>query len=402
MKANQSFGGHVVMAGPFDPAAIALFAPNSMVEGLASIRSDPGVPIHTLAEALLSRGIRTTLVGGVRGVRPCYFKSDSLSVSIYHRRGGLSFVLNGLNKERRAILDTLREIQPTVVHAHWTREAGRAVGDWDGPKLLTVHDAAWEYARLGANLRPFSLAFTARWLANTTATLKRLKHVIAVSPYVEAYLRIKHRFRGEIRVIPNALPTLPAGLRTPSRFPKTGMVTFACYGGPGTLKNVKVAIAAFRKLSKTLPDSRLLVFGGGWEKARAKAEYPQIEYKGSLPHRQFLQCLVEEVDVWVHPSRIEAHPLTICEAIQAGCPVIAGAGSGGVAWTLDYGRAGLLVDIESVDAVASAMRIAVLDRKGATELVTYGQNHIRKSFGTETVLDLHLQYYRDVMHDHGM
>ena len=80
---------------------------------------------------------------------------------------------------------------------------------------------------------PISMTFAARWLLNTRQTLAGFDHLIAVSPYLESYLRLKHGFRGEIRVIPNAIVELPADLVVPQVFPKSGQVTFATFGEPG-------------------------------------------------------------------------------------------------------------------------------------------------------------------------
>lgn len=196
MNDDTDFPGGVTLTGLFDPATMAEFMAPEAAAQLAGIRSSPGVPLHRLAAALASRGIRTTLIGGVRDAAAIHVKSNPLSIAIYPKRGGWPFLWNGLRRERNAILTLLQEIHPSIVHAHWTFEGGRAVGDWDGPKLLTVHDAAWEYARLARPYGPASAAYIARWLANTAATLARFRHVIAVSPYVETYLRIRHRFRG--------------------------------------------------------------------------------------------------------------------------------------------------------------------------------------------------------------
>lgn len=397
---NQAIG-QVALVGIFDPASVAeLMAPEAAAQ-IAGIRSSPGVPIHRLAAGLVSRGIRTTIVGGVRGAVSIHVKSSPLSVAIYAKRGGWPFLLNGLHRERNAILALLQEIQPSIVHAHWTFEGGRAVGDWDGPKLLTLHDAAWEYARLAGPYNPASAAYIGRWLMNTAATLARYRHVIAASPYVETYLRMKHRYRGEVRVIPTAIPDLPANIMVPTSFPKSDAITFACYGSPGGVKNVHVALAAFCKLESSMRGARLLVFGGGWERAGAEFSKHRIEFRGGLPHSEFLKALVEEVDIWVHPSKTEAQSIVVCEAIQAGCPVIAGKQSGAVPWTLDYGRAGLLVDIEDADEVACAMRTAVHERSTFDVMIAYGRRMIQERFSLERILDLHLDYYRDIIRDYS-
>ena len=400
MRDDKEFAGGVALVGIFDPASVAeLMAPEAAAQ-IAGIRSSPGVPIHRLAAGLVSRGIRTTIVGGVRGAMAIHVKSSPLSVAIYAKRGGWPFLLNGLHRERNDILALLQEIKPSIVHAHWTFEGGRAGGDWDGPKLLTLHDAAWEYARFAGPYNPASAAYTGRWLMNTAATVARFRHIIAVSPYVETYLHMRHRYRGEIRVIPNAIPDLPANLTVPALFPKSGAITFACYGSPGGVKNVRVALAAFCKLEPSMRGARLLVFGGGWEQAGAGFSKHRIEFRGTLAHSEFLKTLVEEVDVWVHPSKIETQSIAICEAIQAGCPVIAGKQSGAVPWTLDYGRTGLLVDIEDADEVAWAMRTAVHERSTFDVMIAYGRRMIQERFSPESILDLHLSYYRDVIRGH--
>jgi glycosyltransferase involved in cell wall biosynthesis len=256
--------GEIVLAGHFDPAMIAELLSAQGAAQLAGLNGDPGVPIHHLASGLASRGISTTVLGGLRGSSEVYVRDQPVSAAIYDKRTSRAFTLTGFGRERRAALRLLRRIQPVLIHAHWTMEAARATAEWNGPRILTVHDTAYDYARIGWHWHPGSIAFKARWLANTLAVLSRFDHIIAVSPFVEAYLRRQHRFRGEIRVIPNAIPPLPASIVLADRFPKSGQLTFGCYGGPGRLKNVGNAIDAFSMVRKHLPHSRLVIFGQGW------------------------------------------------------------------------------------------------------------------------------------------
>jgi L-malate glycosyltransferase len=392
---------HIVLAGHFDPATMGPVVGGEGGDALAALSGPPAVPIQHLAREYAAEGLETTILGGLRGCAGVIARSSPLSAIVYGKRGRTAWVLDGLRRERRLILEYLRKIHPSVVHAHWTWEAARAVADWTGPKVLTVHDAAWEYARLDWdwNWGPLAHASTLRWLANTSAVLKRFRHVIAVSPFVESYLRLKHRFRGEIRVIPNAIPPLPDTVRIPETSPKTDRVTFGCYGSPGRLKNVDAALSAFLLIYKGLPKSRLLVFGGGWEKASAQYAGMPIEFRGAQPHTDFLGQLAADVDLWVHPSRIETHSLVICEAIQAGCPVIAGRGSGAVPWTLDYGRAGMLVDIENPSEIAQAMLALAHNEDRALQLVSYGRQMILDRFSPDRVVEMHLRFYRDIMRE---
>jgi glycosyltransferase involved in cell wall biosynthesis len=387
--------GEILLTGPFDPSMIApLLGPEGAAQ-LARLRAPSGVPIYHLASGLARRGIRTTVVGG--GSSETYVRDEPVSAAIYKTRSTRAFTLTGFRRERAVILERIRQTRPAIVHAHWTFEAGRAVADWTGPKILTVHDAAFEYARIGWHWHPGAIAYKTRWIANTLATLRKFDHVIAVSPFVETYLRLRHRFQGEIRVIPNAIPALPAAIRPVETYPKSGRLTFGCYGTPGRLKNVETAIDAFELVQKQLPDSRLVIFGKGWSRLGERHNVASIEVRDLVSNDSFVRSLASEIDIWVHTSRIEAHPITVCEAIQAGCPVIAGRASGGVPWTLDYGPAGLLVDIDRPEKVAEGMLALAGDRSRALDLVAYGRRMIIERFSPERVLDLHLQYYRDVI-----
>ncbi|MCM2333070.1 MAG: glycosyltransferase, partial [Anaeromyxobacteraceae bacterium] len=80
-----------------------------------------------------------------------------------------------------------------------------------------------------------------------------------------------------------------------------------------------------------------------------------VRFAGYMPHEDALGLLADEVDVLVHPSLEESFSMVIAEASALGRPVIGGARSGAVPWTLDEGRAGLLVDVRSPTALAAAM-----------------------------------------------
>ncbi len=379
---------------------MARLLPPESAARLAAMHTTGGIPANWLAEALVSAGVPTTVIGSVRNADPMLICSPRLNVGIYCGSGGWEFVKNGRHQERKAVLALLAESAPELVHAMWTLEGGRAVADWHGPKVLTVHDTAWDYARIALNLSPVNLAYSARLLANTAATLSGYKHVIAVSPYVEQYLRRRHKFRGTIRVIPNAISEVDPQLSAPRPFPKSGVVTFGCYGGPGRIKNIPNAIRAFRVLQKRMPQSRLSIFGTGWSvREREELGGNGVVFRGAMLHHDFLRAMAEEIDVWVHPARVEAHPITICEAIQCGCAVLAGRDSGGVAWTLDSGRAGMLIDIERPAEIADAMSTAITDRVWADASIRHGRQFIRKQFSHEVALNGHLEYYREILND---
>jgi glycosyltransferase involved in cell wall biosynthesis len=81
--------------------------------------------------------------------------------------------------------------------------------------------------------------------------------------------------------------------------------------------------------------------------------------------------------------------------------VIAGRSSGGVPWTLDYGRAGILVDVENPAEIAEAMLGIVHNRERALELVTYGRRMILEKWSPDRIVEMHLEYYKEIVGSWG-
>jgi len=67
-----------------------------------------------------------------------------------------------------------------------------------------------------------------------------------------------------------------------------------------------------------------------------------------------------------------------------------------VPWTLDHGRAGILVDIEDPAEIAQAMLGLVRNRELALELVSYGRAMILSKWNPNRIVEMHLEYYRDI------
>jgi glycosyltransferase involved in cell wall biosynthesis len=72
-----------------------------------------------------------------------------------------------------------------------------------------------------------------------------------------------------------------------------------------------------------------------------------------------------------------------------------------VPWTLDYGRAGILVDVENPAEIAEAMLGIVHNRERALELVTYGRRMILEKWSPDRIVEMHLEYYKEIVGSWG-
>ena len=132
-----------------------------------------------------------------------------------------------------------------------------------------------------------------------------------------------------------------------------------------------------------------------WSTARGLAD--GVEFVGEHPHAEVVARVAREVDVLVHPSLLEANCLVLLEAMTLGVPIIAGKATGGTPWTLDEGRAGILVDVKDSSAVADAMeRLA----SSADERETWGQRGLalaKRRYHIRQVADAYERVYDDLL-----
>ena len=104
-----------------------------------------------------------------------------------------------------------------------------------------------------------------------------------------------------------------------------------------------VALAAASQLRERFPRLRLVVVGDGDERPalerQAAALGDTVRFAG---YRADVMGVLDAADVLVHPSRADAFPTTLLEAMAAGVPVVA-TGIGGIPEIVEDGATGALV-----------------------------------------------------------
>ena len=162
-----------------------------------------------------------------------------------------------------------------------------------------------------------------------------------------------------------------------------------------SLKNPKSGITAFSMLRKDFPNTQLHVMGPGMEsggKAAVWAEQNNVHegvyFLGNLSHTALIEQM-KAADVYLHTSKTEACSIAVAEAMSLGVPVIGGKNSGGVPWQLDYGRSGMLVDIESPKEIYSDMRDLYLNKSLREMMSDCSRKRALRLYG---VHDIHVKY----------
>jgi L-malate glycosyltransferase len=380
---------HIGVSGPSSPQLFAVDL------GLAREQLPPGLggtPVNHLVRSFLDLGHRVTLVTLDQSVAP--------GNTVRHENGALSLFVGPYRHrhrardrfaaERDAIRRAFEKAQPDAISAHWSYEYALGAIDSGVPTLVTVRDVPREVFRLQPS--PYRLV---RWSMHREA-LRRAAAIAFNSPYTREALTSKNR--DEAPVLANALPD--GVWRLPKRrAPDPSRPTFVSVNnGFGRRKNVGTLLRAFALLRNTIPGARLALVGSGFEEAgpagrwaRPNAVEYGVTFVGPLGY-EATQAAIQQSDVLVHPALEESFGFTIIEAASVGTPVIAGERSGAVPWVLGDGAQGVLVDVTSPHAIASAMAALVMDAERWDELRSraFGLGRLRFSASAVAQQYVHL------------
>jgi len=354
----------IALMGPMATAGIAHYLaeppPADFPPGVA------GAPfMGTLIGALLARGHEVIAItsGGFEATRDAHPLSLQGERFEFHccpsRRhsfrpsyGRIGRMLDFNAYERANMTQLLAQVRPDFVHAHWTYEYALAAIDSGIPHLVTAHDDPLAVLKLSRNLFRFGRYLMARLV------LARASALSAVSTDLQT--RLTRYASSPIAVIPNPLNQTFLNAGQPRAGPYGGVPHrfISVINGWGRWKNASAALRAFSLIRREHPEATYHLFGMDYQPdgpaqrwAVAKKLAEGVMFHGPTRHDRLVEEL-KSATVMLHPSRFEACPMGIAEAMALGLPVIGGSDSGGVAWMI--GEGGLVVDINRAEDMAAA------------------------------------------------
>lgn len=251
--------------------------------------------------------------------------------------------------ERKTIRDFINMDNPEVVNAHWTYEFAMGALASAKPTVITVRD--WAPAILRQIPRPYRFAR----LLMQIYVLKRAKNLVGVSPYICD--RIKKKYFKRAYLIPNGVGQ--EFLRNSKKeFNKICPKIVAFGDGIFGRKNIISLLHAFPLIRNEMPNIKLVLIGpglgiqeDGYKWAKANNLEKEVQFIGLIPYSN-VESYLEEADLLIHPSKEESFGMTLIEGMAKKIPVIGGIRSGAVPWVLNYGKAGVLVDVDYPEAIA--------------------------------------------------
>jgi glycosyltransferase involved in cell wall biosynthesis len=167
-------------------------------------------------------------------------------------------------------------------------------------------------------------------------------------------------------------------------------------------KGHEIAALAVRALREQYPDLRLLVLGDG--PSRIEIER-QLEVAGDavvmVGFRDDVLDVLDGVDILVHPSRIDAFPTALLEALATRTPVIATA-VGGIPEIVVDGETGLLLAAPpTVGGLIEALRRLLDDPDLRRRMGDRGRLAFEANFTVERWLERLMPVYESALRARG-
>jgi glycosyltransferase involved in cell wall biosynthesis len=333
---------------------------------------------------------------GGGGSRRAHDPGDPFHLAVYTdatERGGAEAAM-GMFIERFRPNISVTVLGPDEEVVRWLasrRDGARYAvlpGAWSRTDVRAMWDTRRALARLGADLVHFNLSSmsSCQWALSAALTIPGLRIVVMehspvgtwsslskrlkqwTSSRVEAHVTVGHRAAeiieglgdlppGSLEVIHSGVPLME--LDPPERATEDFTVGMLSRHDP--VKGIDLAIRVVHELG---PGFRLVVVGDGAERPALEALVAELGVGDRVELRPFsddARHLYPTFDVYLLPSRLEAFPVTVQEAMQAGVAVVA-TDVGSVREAVDDGETGFVVPVGDVGAMAAAVRRLADDR----------------------------------------
>lgn len=152
-------------------------------------------------------------------------------------------------------------------------------------------------------------------------------------------------------------------------------------------KGFDLAIKAFAQVAQRYPEWTLTILGEG----EMRSELERLCLELDLEDRVFMPGIVKNIDahlrkadIFILPSRFEGFPMTLCEAMACGVPVIASNCLSGPREIIHDGIDGMLVAPENINALVTGLNQLMSD-PGKRQYFSHHAPKVLDRFGIEPV-----------------
>jgi glycosyltransferase involved in cell wall biosynthesis len=365
----------------------------------------PAVYLSTLCRGLSPSRYEQWLVTGIEGpgeqsMLPTLESQGIRPITLSGMVGTPSVGFRDLAAVAR-VRQLIRDLRPDIIETHLSKAGlvGRVAAALEGSALvLHVYHGHVLAGYFGA---------AKTWVARRAerALARVSDHLLAVSPRVKSDLvsygvapadRISVIEPGvdldTLQSCRESRGALRRELGVAPDVPLVGIVGRLC-----PIKNHDLFLEVAARIAAVLPGVRFLVVGDGELGSAIRARAHRLGLSNRVIFagwRSDLAQVYSDLDVLVSCSHNEGMPISLIEAMAAGCPVLA-TNVGGVPDLIDDHQTGLLVPDRDPSRLTATLLGLLQDGELARGLAASAQSHVRARFGTSRfVADMDELYTR--------
>lgn len=322
-------------------------------------------------------------------------------VSVWRLRGYSLTALLGLQSAWsptlfRDALHVCRIFRPDVIHAHNLFFATSLTAPWlkwkvGSPLVTSMHLGSLDHVPgISGTLARSYEAVVGKWI------LRHSDHVTAVSESVRQHglhlgvhpQRIQTIENGVQMPTPGAAPPAPS---SPQRVVFVGRLIVN--------KGPHIFIEAASRILATTDDVEFVLAGDG-PMRRALESQVIMQGLGSrirfLGFQQNVPEILRQATLFVRPSLLEGHPLTVLEAMACGVPVIASRIAGNVD-LIQHGKTGILTPAGDASALSQAIVTLLQDADARGRLAANARRIVERHRGWDLIADQFAQVYQGAL-----
>ena len=240
---------------------------------------------------------------------------------------------------------------------------------------------------------------------------KYISRLRLLGPFMDAFVALSEvaaRSFRELRCPANKVKVISNGVQIPPNLSsgwlrgKLGLPTtvplLVTVASLRPVKGVDILLQAAVRLFKECPDWHLVIVGGGPLMADLQGLAQRLQIASRVHFLGVANNVLEilpDCNVFVLPSRSEAMPVSILEAMALGLPVVA-TDVGSVRDVVVHGKTGLLVAPEEPEALCVALRTVLMDQNIAHAFGSQGRQRAEQLFSLDKQVESYLELYGEV------
>ncbi|AOW19515.1 glycosyltransferase family 4 protein [Urechidicola croceus] len=172
-------------------------------------------------------------------------------------------------------------------------------------------------------------------------------------------------------------------------------------------KGIRQLVQAIPIIKSKFPDVKLKIVGRDWKFPNGKSytEYlktfitesikDNVEIIGVIPHDR-ISKYIEEAEICVYPSHMEAMPIAWLEGLLMGKPIVA-SNIGPAREAIKNNKTGLLANPHSPEDLAMKILELLLNKEKALKLGREARNDISKRFNQKNIIEQNINFYTSII-----